>query len=77
MTMTATYTCDGVDCDASHKALGGQRMPRGWTRARGFLTPKERRPRQGGRPVVHFCPRCTARRNTARTVLGRERLRVA
>lgn len=69
--MSVMYRCDG--CIAEHAGIG---LPSGWTKARGFIAPEDRAPRQGARPVVHFCSSCTAKRDDARKTLGRKRLRV-
>lgn len=74
--MSLRYVCDGVGCTVFVAMTRRGVMPTGWQRARGWIAPDDRTARQGGRPVMHLCPACIARRDEARTTLGRKRLRL-
>lgn len=74
MSVTTTYSCNG--CENVKHLDGRGLMPKGWSSTRGFLIEEERGPGRGARPVRHFCPACTKRRNEARVILGFQRVPV-
>jgi len=71
--MSVVHRCDNKDCNME---IHGIKLPRGWSKLRGFVAPEDRRPRQGARSVMHFCAKCSAIRQQAKDTLDKMRMRV-